>query len=291
MDGKKVREEILASLKEKVSKVQDEITLAIIYIGSNDASDLYVNNKIKYADQVGIKTKLCKLPEDVSEEEVESLIDKLNNDETVYGIILQSPISKHLDFNYLSGLISSEKDVDGFTTVSVYDNYINKQGLLPCTVKGIIRLLDYYGIQIEGKRVVIIGRSIIVGKPLMLAMLNRNATVTIAHSKTENLEEVCKSADILISAVGKARLITNECVKQGAIVIDVGINKVDGKTVGDVDFEDVKDKCDFITPVPGGVGPMTIAMLLENTYEAYKEIKNGYNFGKRIKKREEKTTK
>lgn len=270
LDGKKLRDQILEELKLKVTKEKNDITLAIMYIGYNEASEVYIKNKIKYAEMVGIKTKLIKFDENVKESVVIDSINNLNNDKNIHGIIIQSPISKHLDFKKLSNLIDSSKDVDGFTTENVYKNYQNLPCLLPCTVKGIIRLLDRYNIDIKGKNVTIVGRGMIVGKPLLLALLNKDATVTIAHSKTSNLKRICQNADILISAVGKNNLIKEDFVKEQAVVVDVGINKVDGKLCGDVDFENVCKKCSYITPVPGGVGPMTIAMLLENTYDAYK---------------------
>ena len=275
IDGKHVRDLVLNELEKKIKNQNLQIGLDIIYIGNNQASDLYIKNKIKYAQQVGIKATLHQLDENVDENEVKSLIEKLNDDSKVHGIILQSPIPKHLNFNYLSGLITQAKDVDGFNMENVYANYINSERFLPCTVKGICYLLDYYKIDIAGKSVVIVGRSLIVGKPLALALLNRNATVTIAHSKTENLKDICKSADILIVAVGNARMIKRDFIKPEAVVIDVGINKSDGITCGDVDFDDIKDICSYITPVPGGVGPMTVAMLLDNTYRAYLEVQNG----------------
>ncbi len=275
MDGKKVRDVVLEDLQKKISKEIAKIGLAIIYIGNNSSSDIYIKNKLKYAEQVGINAKLYHLDENVSKDEVVELINGLNNDSNIHGIILQSPIPNHLDFNYLSGLILANKDVDGFTKDNVFGNYINEKTILPCTVKGICYLLDFYKIDVTGLNVVIVGRSMIVGKPLSLAMLNKNATVTIAHSKTKDLKSVCLNADVLIVAVGKPNLIKEDYVKSGAVVIDVGINKVDGVTCGDVDFNKVKDRCSYITPVPGGVGPMTVAMLLENVYEAYKEAKNG----------------
>lgn len=270
LDGKKIRNQILEELKLKVAKEKNDITLAIIYIGFNEASEVYIKNKIKYAEKVGIKTRLIKLAEDVKESAVIDSINSLNNDINVHGIIIQSPISKHLDFKKLSNLIDPSKDVDGFTTENIYKNYQNLPCLLPCTVKGIIRLLEEYNIDIKGKNVTIVGRGMIVGKPLLLALLNKDATVTIAHSKTNDLKQACQDADILISAVGQNNLIKADFVKDQAIVVDVGINKVDGNLCGDVDFENVAGKCSYITPVPGGVGPMTIAMLLENTYDAYK---------------------
>lgn len=272
LDGKKVRGELLNDLKEKIKG--KNIGLAIIYVGDNDASDVYIKQKINTSHEVGIEPYLYKLGIDASKEELITLIEKLNNDDSIHGIILQSPIPKHLDFDYCSNKIIASKDVDGFTKENVYLNYINSECLLPCTVKGIIKLLDYYNISVSGKEVVIVGRGNIVGKPLSLALENRDATVTLAHSKTLDLARVCKRADILISAVGHSNLINRDYVKKGAVVIDVGINRVNGKLCGDVDYLDVKDIASYITPVPGGVGPMTVICLMENTYEAYLRLNN-----------------
>ncbi len=273
IDGTLVRNQILEELKNKL-KEENTITLAIISVGNDDASQIYIKNKQKYCNQVGMKCKIYHLDSNTTQTKLLSLINDLNNDKNIHGIILQSPIPQSLDFVTCSNAIVPEKDVDGFTETSVYKNYTNQKGLLPCTVKGIIRLLDYYQIPIESSHVVIVGRSLIVGKPLAIALTNRNATVTLAHSKTQNLRELCQKADILIIAVGTPKLITEDFVKKGATIIDVGINRLNGKIIGDVDFDNVKDKCAYITKVPGGVGPMTIAMLLENTYEAYKGSEN-----------------
>ena len=269
LDGKKLKQEILDEVKSKIEKNNAKMKLAIIQVGDNEASNIYVGQKLKACEYVGIEGNLYKLDENISQEELLALIDKLNKDDDVYGIILQSPIRYDLDFDYCSNKILASKDIDGFTRDSVYGNYINDTDILPCTVKGIITLLDKYEINLDGTNVVIVGRGNIVGKPLMLAMLNKNATVTVAHSHTKNLADVCKNADVLISAVGKKGLITADHVKDGAVVIDVGITRVDGKIYGDVDFDSVKDKVSYITPVPGGVGPLTVASIILQLYEMY----------------------
>ena len=273
MDGKMLRDKILDEVKDKIEKNNLKLKLAIILVGENEASKIYVRNKEKACDFVGIKCDKYLLDNDTTEDEVISLIDRLNNDDEVTGIILQSPVPSHIDFDKCAGTIKYYKDVDGFTRDNIYNLYMNKKGLIPCTVKGIIRLLDEYKIEIEGKHVVIVGRGNIVGKPLNHAMMNRNATVTVCHSKTTSLDEICRTADILVSAVGMANLITKEMVKDGAVVIDVGISRVDNKVVGDTNYDEIKDKCLFITPVPGGVGPMTVAMIMENLLIA-KEMKD-----------------
>lgn len=276
IDGISLRNQILEELKIKIAKANNKITLAIISVGDDEASKIYIKNKQKYCQQVGINCQVYHLDAKTKQEELLDLIDKLNKDSHVHGIILQSPVSNHLDFNLCSNAISPDKDVDGFTEINVYKNYINEKGLLPCTVKGIIRLLDHYSIPISGANVVIVGRGMIVGRPLAIALTNLDATVTLTHSKTKNLEAICQQADIIVAAAGTPKLITNNFVKDKAVIIDVGINKIDGKICGDADFDNIKDKCSYITKVPGGVGPMTIAMLLENTYEAYQRSeKNG----------------
>ena len=275
MDGKKLKSIILDNVKEKIENNNLELKLAIILVGDNEASKIYVNNKEKACIYTGVKCDKYLLDSSTSEEEIINLIDNLNNDDSVTGIILQSPVLSHIDFDKCAGTIKSYKDVDGFTKDNIYNLYMNKEGLIPCTVRGIIRLLDEYKIELEGKHAVIMGRGNIVGKPLIHALLNRNVTVSICHSKTKNLEDICKSADILISAVGKPNLITKEMVKEGAVVVDVGISRVDNKVVGDTNFDEIKDKCSYITPVPGGVGPMTVAMIMENLLIAEELKKNG----------------
>ena len=264
MDGKSLRNKILEEIKIKIAKDRIKTSLAIILVGDNEASKIYIRNKVKACEEVGIIPVTYLLPEETTEEELCVLIEKLNNDGTITGIILQSPVPKHINFDKCSSLIKSYKDVDGFVMANTYNLYLNDEKLVPCTVKAVIKLLEEYNIALEGANVVIVGRGNIVGKPLSLALLNRNATVTIAHSKSKNLKDITKTADILISAVGKPKLITNEMVKDNAVVIDVGISRVDGKVVGDIDFESVSKKCSYITPVPGGVGPMTVAMIMEN---------------------------
>lgn len=272
LDGKILRDKILDNVKDKIKNNNLDIKLAIILVGNNEASKIYVNNKERACIYTGIKCDKYLLDSNTTEDELLDLIDKLNNDNEVTGIILQSPVPNHIDFDKCAGTIKYYKDVDGFTRDNIYNLYMNKDGLVPCTVKGIIRLLDEYKIEIEGKHAVIVGRGLIVGKPLSTALLNRNATVSICHSKTKNLVDICRSADILISAVGKPNSITKEMVKDGAVVIDVGISREDNKVVGDTNFEEIKDKCLYITPVPGGVGPMTVAMIMENLLIA-KEMK------------------
>ena len=254
LDGKKVRDEILAKIKAKIAKEKLDIKLAIILVGDDEASKIYIKNKEKYCDMVGIAVEKYKLSSETEEKEIINLIDKLNNDESVTGIILQSPVPEGIDFNKCSNLIKPEKDVDGFTKNNIYNLYLGKKTVLPCTVKGIIKLLEYYKIPISGANVVIVGRGNIVGHPLSLAFENMDATVTLAHSKTQNLAEITKNADILISATGVKHLITKDMVKYGSTVIDVGVTRVDGKIYGDVDFENIKDIARYITPNPGGVG-------------------------------------
>ncbi len=264
LDGKKVRDELLANYKEKIKKENLNIKLAIILVGDNEASKIYIKNKERACAYVGIAVEKYLLAADTSESVLISLIEKLNNDTSVTGIILQSPVPGHIDFDKCSGLIDSKKDVDGFTKENIYNLYLGKETILPCTVKGIIKLIEYYNIPIAGSNVVIIGRGNIVGHPLSLALLNMDATVTVAHSKTKNLKEITTSADILIAATGVAHLIKKDMVKVGSVVIDVGVSRIDGHIIGDVDFDDVKAVASWITPNPGGVGPMTVAMIIDN---------------------------
>lgn len=264
IDGKKVRDELLDKYTKEINDNKLKLKLVVILIGDNDASKLYIRNKEKACKRCNISFENIILDSNVSFDMVKSLIEKLNNDDTVTGIILQSPIPKHLNYDLLANMINSNKDIDGFTKDNVNNLYMNKESLIPCTVKGIINLLDYYNIPISGKKITIVGRSNIVGKPLLLALLNRDATVSICHSKTMNLKDETKSCDILIVAVGKANFIKEDMVKDGAVVIDVGINYIDNKLVGDVDYFNVSKKCSYITPVPGGVGPMTIASIIDN---------------------------
>lgn len=269
LDGKKVRDELLSFYEKKITDENLKICLAIISVGDDKPSKLYIKNKIKYCEKVGIKVLLYELEEKTKENDVIDLIEKLNDASDITGIILQSPVPKHINFTKVSGLINPVKDIDGFTKENLYKLVHNKDGLFPCTSKGIIKLLKYYNVKIASKDVCIIGRGDIVGKPLIFEMLNNNATVSVCHSQTKDLKKYTKNADIIISAVGHPHLINSQMIKDDAILIDVGISIIDGKIVGDVDYEDVKNKCLYITPNPGGVGPMTIAMIIENLVKAY----------------------
>lgn len=267
LNGKEVAEKILIELKIKVASLPKKPSLGIISIGEDPASRVYIKKKIKAAEEIGIIAKHYALNENIEEKELLNLIEKLNLDSEMDGFIVQLPLPKQICEERIIESVSPEKDVDGFHPFNqgkMFQGIINSDSLLPATPLGIMKLLEYYQIELEGKNVVIVGRSNIVGKPLAALLLYKNATVTMAHSRTQNLAEHTQTADIIIAAVGKPNLITAEMVKQGAIVIDVGINRVDGKLVGDVDFEKVKDKAAYITPVPGGVGPMTVAMLMHN---------------------------
>lgn len=275
IDGKLISKQIKDELKEEVAELKAKgITacLAVIQVGNDPASTVYVNNKKKACAYIGIESRAFELEESVSEEELIALVQSLNEDSTVNGILVQLPLPRHINEDRIIQTIAPEKDVDGFHPVSVGNLWIGSKGFLSCTPAGVIQLLKRSGIEIEGKNCVIIGRSNIVGKPMACLMLRENATVTVAHSRTKNLKEVTKQADILIVAIGKRRFITEEYVKEGAVVIDVGMHRDENqKLCGDVDFESVKDKVSAITPVPGGVGPMTIAMLMNNCVEAVRK--------------------
>ena len=264
LDGKMVRDKILDELKLKIEQENLSIKLAIILVGNNEASKIYIKNKEKACNYVGIDVEKYILSEDTEEQTLLELIKKLNADINITGIILQSPVPEYIDYDKCSNLIDAKKDVDGFTRDNIYNLYLGKDTILPCTVKGIIKLLEYYKILISGANTVIVGRGNIVGHPLSLALENMNATVTLAHSKTRNLSEVTKNADILISATGVKHLIKKDMVKAGATVIDVGVTRENGKIYGDVDFDNVLDVVGYITPNPGGVGPMTVAMIIDN---------------------------
>ena len=272
IDGKRISQEIKDELKERVAQLKQEgkeATLAVIQVGSDPASSVYVNNKKKACAYVGIRSLSYELPEETTETELLDLIDRLNNDDTVNGILVQLPLPKHIKEDLVIQSISPAKDVDGFHPENVGRLVIGEKGFVSCTPAGIIQLLKRSGIEISGKNCVVIGRSNIVGKPMALLMLRENATVTIAHSMTENLKEVCKGADILIVAIGKPQFITADYIKEGAVVIDVGIHRnVENKLCGDVKYDEVAPHASAITPVPGGVGPMTIAMLMHNCVEA-----------------------
>jgi len=275
IDGKELAKNIRLKLKDEVIELKNadiNPKLAVIMVGDDKASKVYVKNKSKACEDVGIEYEEYILPENTKMEELLELIEKLNNDETIHGILVQSPLPKGLDANEAFRTISPKKDVDGFNPINVGKLSLNQDCFISCTPYGIIKMLETYNIEIEGAHAVIIGRSNIVGKPLAQCLLNKNATVTICHSRTKNLKEITKQADILIAAIGKAKFVTEDMVKDGATVIDVGINRMDdGKLLGDTDFENIKDKASYITPVPGGVGPMTIAMLMHNVVKAAKQ--------------------
>lgn len=274
IDGKKISTEIKDELKVKVEELKKngtQITLAVIQVGNDPASSVYVGNKKKACEYIGIRSLAYELPEETTEEELLTLVQKLNNDDTVNGILVQLPLPKHMDEDLVIKAIDPKKDVDGFHPQNVGFLSIGQPGFVSCTPAGIIQLLKRSNIEIEGKECVVVGRSNIVGKPMSLLMLRENATVTICHSRTKNLKEVCKRADILIVAIGKPKFINEEYVKDGAVIIDVGIHRNEqNKLCGDVDYDAVFNKCSAITPVPGGVGPMTIAMLMNNCVEALK---------------------
>lgn len=272
IDGKMISSQIKDELRQKTEELKAKgigIKLAVIQVGNDPASTVYVGNKKKACEYIGIESLAYELPEDTSEAELIELVEKLNHDVTVNGILVQLPLPKHISEDIIIQTISPLKDVDGFHPVSVGNLCIGQPGFVSCTPAGIIQLLKRSGIDMVGKECVIIGRSNIVGKPMALLMLRENATVTITHSKTKDLKEVAKRADILIVAIGKPKMITSEYIKEGAVVIDVGIHRDENnKLCGDVDYESVAPLCSAITPVPGGVGPMTIAMLMNNCVEA-----------------------
>ena len=274
IDGKKISAEVKAGVAAEVAALKEKgvsVGLAVVIVGNNPASRVYVNNKKKACAACGIDSYEYALPEETTEEELLRLIDQLNHDSKVNGILVQLPVPKQIDDHKIIAAISPLKDVDAFTEGNVGKIMIGEYNFLPCTPAGCMDLIDSTGVSVDGKNCVVIGRSNIVGKPMAMLLLHRNGTVTICHSHTKNLREICSQADILVAAVGKAGFVTADMVKEGAVVIDVGMNRNDeGKLCGDVDFEDCKNKAAYITPVPGGVGPMTIAMLMRNTLTAGK---------------------
>ena len=275
IDGKQISLEVKDLVKEETRKLQEAgkrvPTLAVVLVGHNLASEVYVRNKEKACQYVGFGSIKIELPEEITEEALLAQIEQLNQKEEVDGILVQLPLPKNIDEAKIIEAIDPEKDVDGFHPMNIAHLFLGIDSLLPCTPYGMMVMLEKIGYDLEGKEVVVVGRSNIVGKPVALLALSKSATVTIAHSRTKNLKEVCQKADVLITAVGKAKMFDDEYVKEGAVVLDVGINRDEnGKLCGDVDFEKCKDKVSAITPVPGGVGPMTIAMLLHNTLIAYK---------------------
>lgn len=274
IDGKALAAKTRAELKLKVDELKSKgifPKLAVIMVGEDPSSKIYVRNKSKACDEVGIEFEEHLLDSDITMDKLLELIDSLNNREDIHGILLQSPIPKTLDINLAFRSIKPEKDVDGFNPINVGKLCLNQDCFVSCTPFGVMRMLEEYNIEVEGKHAVIIGRSNIVGKPMIQCLLNKNATVTVCHSKTGNLKEITKQADILVCAIGRAKFVTEDMVKENAVVIDVGINRnEEGKVCGDVDFENVSKKASYITPVPGGVGPMTIAMLINNIVKAVK---------------------
>lgn len=268
LDGKKLSLKIQSELTEKIAKLDKKPHLVVILVGEDPASQLYVGMKEKTALKIGLKSTVLRYPENTTEEVILNKIAELNNDNDVAAILVQVPLPKQICEQKVIQAVAPNKDVDGFTTENIGRISIGLEPYAyPCTPLGIMRILEEYKIELEGKHAVVVGRSNILGKPVAQMLLNKNATVTICHSRTKNLAEITKTADILIAAVGKPKIITKEMIKQGCVVIDAGTSKIDGKTVGDVDFENVADLTSYITPVPGGVGPMTIACLMENTYQ------------------------
>ena len=267
IDGKAIAEKIRAELRKKVSKLKVKPGLAVVLVGDNPASQVYVGMKEKKCNEIGFYFKKIVLPENIDEEELLGKIDELNQDNKIHGMLVQLPLPKHIDEHLIIDAILPHKDADGFNPINMGNLFIGKNIIVPATPKGVIKLIESTGVELEGKHAVVVGRSNIVGKPVSILLQQKNCTVTMCHSRSKPLGKYTKDADILVVAIGRARAITKDMVKKGAIVIDVGTNKVYDKLVGDVDFDEVKKVAGHITPVPGGVGPMTIACLLENTLE------------------------
>ena len=272
LDGKEFSLKFKTDLKDKICKLKESKNivpgLAVVIIGEDPASKIYVSNKIKGAEFVGMNSVTVRLDENVSQEDAENEVKKLANNKDIDGIIVQLPLPKKFDSSKILAHIPVEKDVDGLCSQNLGKLLVGEDALISCTPNGIIQLLKGYNIEIEGKHAVVIGRSNMVGKPISALLQKENATVTMCHSKTKNIEFYTKQADIIVVAIGKDRFLKGDMIKYGAVIVDVGMNRVDGKLYGDVDFESCKDKCSFITPVPGGVGPMTVTMLLYNSYVA-----------------------
>ena len=276
IDGKALSEKILKEIEQEHSelekKVERKAGLAVIIVGENPASQIYVRNKIRACEKVGFHSETIRLDENITEENLLLEIEKLNNNSNIDGILVQLPIPKHIDGLKIINAISAKKDVDGFHTTNIGKMIIGDEtGFLPCTPAGVIQMFEEYNINLEGKDVLVIGQSNIVGKPMTLLLIKKRATVQVCNSKTKNLSEKLQKADVIVAAAGSPKLIKATDVKEGVVIIDVGINRVDGKLCGDVDFEEVSKKASFITPVPGGVGPMTIAILIKNTFKSYKQ--------------------
>ncbi len=277
LDGKIMSAELRAEIAQKVRNLKERgVTpgLAVILVGNDPASEIYVRNKGKGCEEVGIYSRTIQLPEETSQQELECEIEKLNGDPAIHGILVQLPLPKHLDEQAALAKILPEKDVDGFHLINAGHMLTGTEGVIACTPRGALYMIKRTGIDLNGQEAVVIGRSNIVGKPMAMLLMRENCTVTVCHSRTRNMAEHTRRADILVAAVGKAGFVTADMVKPGAVVIDVGINRVDGKVRGDVDFDSVKEKAGWITPVPGGVGKMTITMLLDNTVEAAERTLN-----------------
>lgn len=276
LDGKKLAKKVKNQVKESVSQLVEKYKvtphLVVILIGDDPASETYVKSKEKTSKSLGLKSTVIKKDASISEKELIDLIVSLNEDDDVHGILLQLPIPKHIDEEKVINLIDPLKDVDGFSNHHVARLNKGLDALVPCTPLGIMEIFKEYNIDLEGKYAVVMGRSQIVGKPMASLLLKENATVTITHSRTKNMKDITRQADILVVAVGKAKMVDETYIKEGAVLIDVGISRIDGKLYGDIDFESAQDKASYITPVPGGVGPMTIAMLMKNTLKCYENI-------------------
>ena len=277
LDGKKIKKVVLDEIKSEVNNLSVKPKLVVIQVGNNEASNVYIKQKSNMCEYVGYEYEHIKLENSVTEEDVINVINRLNNDEKVTAILVQLPLPDGMDTNKIVNSISPKKDVDGLTDLNNGMLFHGKDTLYSCTPYGVMELLDRYDISVSGKNVVIVGRSDLVGKPMAMMMLDRDATVTVCHSKTKNLKEFTKNADILVVAVGKPNLITEDMISDGVVILDVGINRTDDGLCGDVDFDSVKDKCSYITPVPGGVGQMTVAMLSKNVLKAYKMQMNKGN--------------
>ena len=276
IDGKALSEKVLKEIEKEHSELEKKVGrkagLAVIIVGENPASQIYVRNKIRACEKVGFHSETIRLDENITEENLLLEIEKLNNNSNIDGILVQLPIPKHIDGLKIINAISAEKDVDGFHTTNIGKMMIGDEtGFLPCTPAGVVQMFEEYNIDLEGKDVLVIGQSNIVGKPMTLLLIKKRATVQVCNSKTKNLSEKLQKADVVVAAAGFPKLVKASDVKEDVVVIDVGINRVDGKLCGDVDFEEVSKKASFITPVPGGVGPMTIAMLIKNTFKSYKQ--------------------
>lgn len=270
--SKEIREQVrldVETLKERFKAVPH---LVVILVGEDPASQSYVRGKERACKKAGMDSTVIRKDASITEDELLSMVYALNKDDSVHGILVQLPLPKHIDENKVIDAIALEKDVDGFHPLNVAYMHLGRKPIYPATPKGIMTMIDSKGIELEGKDAIVIGRSNIVGKPTAMLLMSKNATVTIAHSRTRNLKEKCLRSDIIVAAVGRANTVTADMVKEGAVVIDVGVNRVDGKLVGDCDFEGIKDKASYITPVPGGVGPMTITSLLQNTLECFERI-------------------